>query len=785
MTSEPGASAATRWVLRGCLLASGAAGLTYEVLWLRSLGLVMGNTAYALSAVLTAFLGGLALGAYAAGRWTAARRDSAKTYGMLELAIAATGLATPLLISACDPLFGLAYRSLSDHFLAYNLVQFAICATVLAVPTFLMGATLPVVASLLSRDSGDIVGETGLLYALNSLGGVLGAGIAGFVLLPTLGAFATGTVAASLNVAAAVAAFLVAGTRPAPARAEVPSAPRSPARTARPKEAPLQASPGAWESPGRSSLTLLYGLSGVAALMLEVSWARVVGLSIGSTTYGFTITLVTYIAGIALGSFAAPRVPLLTRDPVRSIFFAHALLAAWILASLPYLGSLPLRVVELLGPGEPDFHALLAGEALLVQLTIAVPTIAMGAMFPLVAQLLHRAGTATGQSTGVTYAANTLGNIAGSWIAGFLLIPAIGMQGTVRFSAVVYAVTGLGFLFPSLRVASRRRVAGGVALVAGLSVAAWAMPAWNRELLSSAPYLAGDEITRLEPAQREEALRARGGALLDYREGATGVVTVRERQGSLGLYQDGMQESGTGSHSIRLLGHLALLFHGSAKDVLIVGLGGGQTLRGVLMHPVKSVESVEISQDVVDVTRRYFAGDILGDPRSRVLVGDGRNHLRHSGRRYDVIVSQPSYPWVAGASNLFTREYFAEMRAHLAPGGVAAAWFFTRSKKASRAITKAWSEVFPEALLLNAMGGPRVLIGFEKPGSFRPEMLSPAFADPRVAGDLGTFSLDAPADVLRLVVARGPGLQQVAGDTPPSTDDNGLVAFHSLRSDEE
>src|SRR5581483_4394827 len=215
-------SRSARAALAACLLVSGAAALVYEVLWLRQLGLVMGDTAYALSTVLTAFLGGLALGAYAGGRWARRGLASPMLSAGIEVAIAAAALAMPWLISGLDPLFGVAYRGLFNRFLAYNLVQFASCGAVLVLPTFLMGTTLPIVAALVVDEENDVGAGTGLLYAINSLGGVIGAGLAGFALLPAMGMLATSRVAAALNVGAAALAFAVARrgavAEPAPAR---------------------------------------------------------------------------------------------------------------------------------------------------------------------------------------------------------------------------------------------------------------------------------------------------------------------------------------------------------------------------------------------------------------------------------------------------------------------------------------------------------------------------------------------------------------------------------------
>jgi spermidine synthase len=772
------------WALAGCLILSGAAALIYEVLWLRQLGLVMGHTAYALSTVLTSFLGGLALGAYAGGRWVKRGLASARLYAAIELAIALVAVAMPLLIAALDPVFGVAYRALTDRFLAYNVVQFALSGAVLLVPTFLMGTTLPIVAGVVVRREDEVGASTGLLYALNSLGGVLGASLAGFVLLPGFGMAATGRIAAALNVVAALVAFAAArrsaaGAAPAPANDALPVEP------ARASEAPAAIAepalrPAGWPVPGPGFLAVLYATSGFAALALQVGWARLVGFSMGSTTYSFTITVSTYIVGLALGSLILPRIRPLARDPVRALFLLHAVIALWTIATLPYLGDLPGRVLDLFGAKDLSVHRVLAGQTLLVLATIAVPTIAMGGMFPLVTQLLQRAVASTGYATGLSYAANTLGNIAGSWIAGFVLIPAIGMRGTVMFSAFLSAAVGMLYLAPALRSHPSWTLLRAGALAAAVALLAWWLPSWQQHMLVTAPYLLAKQVAQVGSDKLRERLKV-DGEILEQREGPTGIVTVQKSANMLFLYQDGLDESGSHGHAIRLLGHLPMLFHGNAKDVLIVGLGGGQTLRAVLSYPIDRVDSVEISEDVRQVAEKYFAADLLADPRSHVIIGDARNHLRYAPELYDVIISQPSYPWMAGASDLFTREYFEDLRDRLKPGGVACSWFFTFDDPSRESIIRAFSEVFPNAYLLMVMGQPRALIGMRDPRPIDDAAMALALASPAAVRDLQAFGLRTPADVKRLIVGRDAGLKQRKPDAPVNSDDNSYVGFNALR----
>jgi spermidine synthase len=753
-------------MLGACLCASGAAALIYEVLWLREISLVMGHTVYALSAILTAFLGGLTLGAFLGGRWTERHGASLGLYAALELAIAATALLVPVLTHALYPLVGVIYRGIGDVFAAYNLLQFILCGLVVLPPTIFMGATLPVVTEILVQGRRDISVDAGTLYALNSVGGVLGAVGAGLVLLPTLGSYRAGLVAVALNTAAAAVAIWL-GRRGAPMRAgEQEPAHGAPDAVSHPA---MGETPGAWPAPSLALLGVLYALFGFANLALEVGWARLVSLSIGSTIHGFTITLATYIAGLAVGSFVVPRLAPLRRAPLAAIVALHATIALWTLGSLARLGDLPERVGRLVhGPDSHQFGALLGAEMLLVAATIVVPTIAMGGTFPLVAEIARRSVRSPGRAVGLVYAANSLGNIAGSFVAGFVLVPEFGMRGTIVLSAVLTGLVAIGYLVPALRTARRVPAIVTVAMAGAIGLLAYRAPHWNRQLVTSGPYFHAQDL----------------GTLIDYREGASAVVAVKQVGNQRIMQVGGIREATTGSSLPNFLGHLAMLLHGPARNVLVVGLGSGTTLASVLEHPVEHVDCVELSREVIDVAREQFGafvGDPLADSRVRMIVGDGRNHLRHCGASYDVIVSQPSYPWVSGAAGLFTREYFADVRDHLAPGGLAAAWFTAESEAGKRSIIRAWTDVFATAYLFESKNVDSLLIGLRDPRPLSASTVAAGFRIPSVQRDLASLGVPDAEAVLGSLVAGPEALRRYAVGVPSNTDDNGYVEFRGLR----
>jgi len=768
-------------VLPYCLFASGAAALIYEVVWLRQTSLVMGHTVYALSAVLTAFLGGLAVGADVGGRWVQRRGVSTRFYAAIELLIACGALSVPALLWVIEPLFGIAYRGLGGTFFLLSLAQFALCAIVLLVPTILIGMTLPVVVALLSSDEHEIAIEAGWLYALSTLGGVVGAGLAGLILLPQIGQWGTTVFAALLNLCVAVAALWSRSDRALSKPASVSRSETSQI----PSDAPAS---GAWTTPTLGSLVLLYSLAGFAALALEVAWVRIVSLSIGSTTYGFTITLVTYISGIAIGSMVLPRWQWIAGNSVRAIFVLHLTVSFWAILSLPYLGNLPIRIAALMNSAH-TFESLFLSELILVFVTIAIPTIAMGGIFPLVANLLHRALASAGRAVGSAYTINTLGSIAGSLVAGFVLVPWIGMRGTIILSAALTAVVGIGYLLPNRQMNSRVKLSltGAVILVTGTG--ACVMPHWDREIVTSGPYFEGKRVysySQRKSVSFTESIQLNFGPLIDYREGPTTVVAVRKPTDDyLQLWVGGVLEGTTRGRLFQFLAHLPVSLHGNPRRVLIVGLGSGTTLASVVKHGVESAESVEISPEVVRMARKHFAPFLDGaleDPHAHIIVGDGRNHLRHSRKMYDVIVSQPTYPWVAGAESLFTREYFSEIKEHLTSGGIACVWFDSESEDISGSIIRTWRSVFPRAYLFAPLSARsrNVLIGYLDDAGISEANLEKAMSIPAVKSEMAQAGFHRPEDVLARMVA---GPDELAGEefrAPINTDDNGYVEFRAF-----
>lgn len=665
--------------MRGLLylffLLSGAAGLLYEVAWIRQAGTVIGNTTYAVGTVVGVYMGGLALGAWLGGRW-ADRRSGAsllRLYGALEAAVALGALLVGPVFSLSEPLFRVLWRSLGEGSALYLALRVLLVGVALAAPTTLMGATLPVLAKFFSTSSALAAREAGRAYAVNTLGGVLGTLAAGFWLVPAIGLRSTSFIAAALNVAIGAASFAMARGKGGDV---LPSLPPS-------------------EPPRRLALAVAAG-SGFAALVLQVAWTRSLTIALGSTVQAFTLILAAFILGLALGSATASvwRVPLAA---LQGAIGVSALLL------IPFLGDLPLSFAPRMGE-DP-----LLRQLGLAALFVLGPSFLMGAVFPRAVELAR--GGAVGRSVAAVYTANTLGCIAGSLAASFLLVPLLGVSNAIKAAATLNLALCAALL-------PRRWIAAPLAV----ALLAWAVvPRWNTKVLASGAFLYGTADRRGARAQ-EVDLRTyleRDTELLAEHWDAYGLVTVhRQRSGILTMRVNGKADASTGpgdTPNMLFTGHLPLLHHPAPKRALLIGLGGGLTLRAMLRHPLEALDCVEISPAVVRGAARFTeAVEALRDPRTRLVVGDGRSLIAYGTEPLDVIVSQPSNLWVSGMAGLFTRDFFRQAAARLGEGGVFGQWIhaYRLAPDDFRLVLRTFFDVFPRGSVWEVFpGSDYVLIG--------------------------------------------------------------------------
>ena len=760
-------------------ICSGLAGLVYEVSWTRLLTLYIGHSTASASTVVAAFLGGLAVGASAGGR-IASRLDARKAvtaYAGLEFVIAALAFLLPFAIRAAVPLLRWAYADGAGGGLFAG-VRFALCVGLVFVPALALGATFPLAVRWFGATSRDQAKVGGALYALNTVGATIGSLLAGFTLIPTIGVSGTIHVGVAASLLASLLASFVAWRSPAGA-GMAEGNPRSKPDRGR---SGAQSDSASVARPALAAAVL--GISGFASLVHEIAWTRILSLVLGPTTYAFAISLAAVVAGVAAGSGAATwwttRIKKRRHPAALAIVLAAAALTivvtSWLAGS-----HVPSQVAREVAASPGSFSELLRRGMLLSSLLIIPTSFCLGAAFPLALAIADTGSAAAPARFGLIYAVNTIGSVAGTLLAGFVLIPTVGLANTLALAA-------FSLISAAVIVLVAGAVDGGMRWVSyGLGAASILVmlfgPAWDKALLASGVYLYAPFV----PKTLDLETQLKAGTLLYYKDGAPATVSVKRLTGTTTLAVDGKTDASNRSDMLtqKLVAHLPLLLHPAPRDVAIVGLGSGVTVGAALSHPVERVEVVEISPEVVEASR-FFAAEnhrALADPRTHLIVGDGRSHLLLSNRQYDVIISEPSNPWIAGVAALFTREFFEGVRARLKPGGLICQWAHTYTISASdlRSIIATFTSVFPNGTAWMVNDNDVLLVAGLDPVVPQLENIERHWSRGEAAANLAEVGATRPFHLLSLFAAGPEALAGYAANADLLDDDRMRLEFSAPR----
>lgn len=729
-------------------LLSGAGGLVYEVLWIRRLTLVFGSGLFATSTILATFMGGLALGAFWLGRQADTRPRPLALFGWLEIGIGVYALLIPAILSAILPIYRAVYASREGDWTSINATRLALCAAVFFLPTLLMGGTLPALSRYLSAER-ERLGETvGRLYAVNTLGAVAGCLAAGFVLIEWLGLRGAEIATAAVN-------FAVGGTAVSLSRrgATIERDGATPDRV----EAPVERT--------RWLVLAAYSLSGFAALGYEVVWARLLTFFLGNSTYAFATMLGTFLFGIGAGALVAARVVERIADPFRTFAWMQVGIGASMGLGLalypesPYLYGTLAQVVP-----PSSWLGWLVLRFAIAAAVLLVPTLLMGATFPLAGRLYFAGRRTIGSDVGVLYAGNTVGAIVGSLAVGFLAVPALGVRNSIVALIAVNAAVAAAM---ALRATPRRKALAGVA--AGLAaVAAVALPA---DVFLSA-------VKRSFPNDE----------IVYYREFPSATVFVaRSDDGERWMHFSDKRASG-GTMNLpghRFWGHLPAFLAKERDAALVIAFGSGLTLGSVATHPFDNVACAEICEGIREPAKLFpESGGVLDDPRVRLVFDDGRNVVLGTGKTFDVIVAEPPLLETAGVVNLYTEEFYRLVKDRLSPGGVFCQWVpsFEFRREEQALILRTFLSVFPDATFWGSpLYGDTVLIGGHGPVPLDVAEMSRRFSEPRVRKDLEESGIADLAELLGYF-AMSPGrLKDWCGDGPVLTDDRTVLDFRMPR----
>lgn len=757
-----------RFIVSVLFFLSGCISLILQVVWLKKLVLVFGNTVWAVSTLLTAFMAGLSLGSWLFGRIADRISSPLKLYGWLEGGIGLYGLFSLFLFRQLPVVYVPLYQISGGDTSVMGIFKFLLALVMLVIPTTCMGGTLPLLSRHFTRDVTAAGTSIGALYTINTFGAVCGTFISGFVLIPVYGLRMTVLIALGLSlIILIVVSWLTQGESLNMGFAGLFSFNVQPLRS--------------------SWIVWVYLVCGFAALSYEVIWNRILVLHLDSSVYAYSIMLTVYLLGITLGAAIMSHYVARISRPILVLCLIQIALALNVLFQIKQFSALPetlqaIRVfVGIGGFGTYSYALHVLSYILGVLQLFILPTVLFGASFPLIVRLFVTTQTAIGQEIGVLYAFNTIGNIVGSFCAGFLLLPLFGAQRGLLLTASLNLLVGL-YLFSKIKLPALNKVVVMVG-VAALFYGGYIALTEPNEVLLTVGVFRGQDGQPLKP--------------LVFKEDVYATVVVVERTEGRGTWKDlsmnGVNVAGTSAELFaiqKLQGHLPLLLHHNPKTVLHIGFGSGGTAYSVSRYPVENITIAEISRSIIETSSKYFPETnhgVLADPRVEVVFTDGRNKVLADQQKYDVILSDSIHPRFSGNGSLYTYEYYKILRERLNPGGLVSQWlpFYSLTPENFKMIINSFYAVFPNTSIWfpnSTINAYVIVIGTLDAPLIDYARMEAALKRPEVSADLQEIDTATPYKLLDYFLFANEQVGEFVGDVPMHTDDNMAVEYLSGKS---
>ncbi|MCP4047158.1 MAG: methyltransferase, partial [Gammaproteobacteria bacterium] len=664
-----------------------------------------------------------------------------------------------------------------------HIPRFLIAIIAMLIPTFLMGGTLPLLVKYFTSQLDEAQSVTSRIYGINTLGATCGAFFAGFLLLPNLGITLTLLLAAAINILVAVGVFLLLKNTGSQMFSFGESASPHPA---------------ADKEPGRAahSSLLLFGfaLSGFAALLYQVVWIHSLILVIGVSIYAFSTVLTVFLAGIGLGSLLVGRFLRYksAQHSLRVAFYLQLGIAVTAIISLSLISLSPIMFVQGWSMFHQNFLMFQAYGFLLTGSIIFIPTLLLGALFPLITGLWSHQAGGVGRGVGEAYGANALGTIVGSGIGGLFILDWLGMAGSIYLASGVSMLVAAMFWYMSRpdQTFMNRWVQVPLA-VSMVLVVTLVLPGWDRDILQAQVFRHSDNYVS-DDIRGAIKQRMSEAEFLYYKEGIHGTVSVIARDLGNGfrgktLYNNGKADaSNSGDMDTQiLLGQLPMFLHSSPENVMVIGLGSGITAGSVLQNSkVKNLDVLEISPEIVEAS--HFFGeenhDLLNDPRTNLIVADARNYMLASREKYDVIISEPSHSWVTGVSNLFTREFLEQANSRLNENGILVQWYhlYGVDQESLKSLLKSVSDVFPHYTLWNPGGGGDILIvSSNQPLRLDYQKQLRFFEDPKIRVELLRIDIHSMEELVNHILMSSEQTSSLLKGQQANTDEHPIVEFNA------
>lgn len=692
---------------------SNMASLIYQISWIKNLSYIFGTSVYAMGAVLSCFMAGLAIGSFIIGKQSDKHPNPVKLFAYIEIAIGLYALATPFLISRLHYPYGYLNEIFGNSWMFYLMLS---CLTfaILIIPTALIGGTFPLMSRIYTKRINNIGQNVGLIYSIDTVFAAIGGLAAGFLLIPWIGINGTIAVAALFNIGAGVILFMIVNKNERIIKKE-PSV-----KLKRPFASYITH----YKAIGNSFshldkiILLAFFLSGFAALTSEIVWSRFLSLALGTSVYAISIITSTFLIGLSLGSLIAGKYINRYKDLIPLFAYIECGIGISSLLMLIFFDKLDMPYLYLYHIMD-SFYPFMFALFILVFIIMLIPTLLMGATLPLVSKIITGRIENVGLEIGTIFSLNTFGAIFGSFLASFMLIPVIGMTKTGAFGAFVNIGIGVIVFVAYIRTNDqypRKRFYSMASAAVILFLLIWVS---TINPLFAGAYYHG---TRMDDLQSWKDVKE-NTEVLYHDEGLYSSVSVTRENGYTSLRINGKPDSSNAPADLfteYMLGYIPLFASNNPKDVMMIGLGGGFTLHSISnFNEINTIDVVEINPLVVSVTKDYFSqynNDALNDSRVNLIIADARNHLLTNDKKYDVITSEPSNIWSWGEGGLFTREMYEIVRSDLNDEGIFCQWMplYEHNINDFKIFLSTFQSVFPYTDLW-IMGSDAMLIGSNEP----------------------------------------------------------------------
>jgi spermidine synthase len=756
---------------------SGGLGLIYQIVWFKYLSLFLGNTTYAQTIVLATFMGGLAIGSAWWGRKVDRSPRPLRLYAWMELGIGMYCLLYPKFLELLKSVFIsiVVSMQLPSDGTAVLILKLLTSLCSLLIPTILMGGTLPILVRFISHKLEETGRNIAVLYFLNSFGAVVGSLLAGFFFIRLLGLSTTVYTAAVFNLLIGAFAIILSMWKITSEDSEVEAIEETEQIFPR-KEVIL-------------AITVA-GISGLASMIYEITWVRMLIPVLGSSTYSFSIMLVAFISGITIGSLIVSSFVQRVKNLPSLLGWCQVGIVLSMFAVLPMYARIPYefwKVASILVRSSETYPIYLTIQFIFGFMLMIVPTIFLGMSLPVATRIAARGISVLGKSVGNIFAINTLGTVIGSLLAGLVLIPLVGVKHTIEVGIGCNLLAGLLVFVFAGSIPHRQMFVALPLMFLTLIGYSLFVPNWSKGVMLSGVFRSMHSDAKPPESYDIFLKNANATKVLYYKEGTTATIGVVE-----GKYENETQKvlivNGKADASTKgdlptqlLLGQIPCLLQKNPENVFVVGLGSGVTIGSVLTHPVKRVDCVEISPEVAEALSQFDEVNHhpFSDSRSNLFIEDALAYLKLTNRKYDIIISEPSNPWIAGIGNLFTTEFFEKCKQRMNKGGIMVQWFhlYEMNDELFKMVVRTFQSSFTHVSLWQSLYADIIMVGSEEPISIDYDKIKQAMTGKKIKEDLQRISIPDAATFLSLEMLSSKSVFRYVGIGDLNTEDHPRLEY--------